>query len=445
MTKNESNVLASNRILTDKISSDPNSRLTKLTKRVIAENNFVIDPHVHYFDMHCINKGYFLLRMVKDLLHLKSIDNEEMDINEENIYYQKEYYFDKNENWMDELKKEIVDNKIQITSSENTKGFFDKTKVTKLLGLKRMEDVYSFYLSNYSFAEACNSKDVITTLLQMDLEMGWDVNVNKSMKAQIEEIKILSENKPILPFLACHPKRVSVEDSENELYNLFNLAFCTGETSFFGIKLYPSLGYHPNDFRLWPIYKICEEKHIPVLTHCGGSIVSTDNTNFDVFDGEDLITYNAKNRKEMANKLNNPELFTKVLEQFPQLKLCFGHFGGFETWGSTNSLTSNDLERRKDVIINFMDKYDNIYADFAYNLVESKLCDNLISYITNPKNSLVRSRSLFGTDFWVVLGEGDLMKYQKNFVKSLNQYKSLKEDVTKDNSMNYLFSKSVIS
>src|SRR5688572_3507752 len=47
-----------------RISQDPGSRLTSVTKDVIERNNFVFDAHCHLFDSKCINAMYLLIRMI---------------------------------------------------------------------------------------------------------------------------------------------------------------------------------------------------------------------------------------------------------------------------------------------------------------------------------------------------------------------------------------------
>ena len=87
-----------------------------------------------------------------------------------------------------------------------------------------------------------------------------------------------------------------------------------------------------------------------------------------------------------------------------------------------------------------MSKYENVYADFSYNIVELALSKNLREVITNKAS--IRERTLFGTDYWVVNKEGDLLKEQKEFLNSMDKNADelkLSKLLTIDNPYNYLF------
>lgn len=408
------------------ISDNPKERVSNKVLQLIESNNFCIDTHVHLFDIECINKSYFILRVIKDLLGLKSTNEVYSNFSEEEAYEEIGVYKD---NWEKDFSEEL-DFKSQKTVASNTKGIIDLWQARKFLGFKKMEQVYDHYINNFSLGKILN-KDVIVTALMMDLETGWEAKIKKGIPEQIDELKILSEKRPILPFLFCDPRR------EN-LIELFNKAFCE-ETSFFGVKIYPALGYDPSDYRLWPIYEVCEKKRIPVLTHCGGETVSTDNRKLYVYEGKEKIKISGINRKEIAYQLNNPERWSIVLEKFPKLKLNFAHFGGYETWNRP-SVTEYKGQKRKEVIFEFMRNYNNVYADFSYNLVEVDLTKNLREVLSTHEDIL--NKSLYGTDYWVVNKEDNLLRAQEEFLEELdNNVKgiNMSKILTFDNPIKYLF------
>jgi hypothetical protein len=87
-----------------------------------------------------------------------------------------------------------------------------------------------------------------------------------------------------------------------------------------------------------------------------------------------------------------------------------------------------------------MIKFDNVYADFSYNLVEINLFKNLREILVSDAKIL--SRTLFGTDYWVVNKEGDLLKEQKIFLDEMDRnYKKIKISslLTSTNPKKYLF------
>jgi predicted TIM-barrel fold metal-dependent hydrolase len=432
---------AQKRINFKKLVKNPTERLSKKTKELLKKS-YVIDVHSHLFDIKCVNKSYFIIRCIKDFLGLKSSGEITMEFSEEDAY---KTISSNEENWEKKLFNELEgDPDIEFRDKNRpTRGFIDKANATKFLLFKKMIDVYNHYLINYSLAEifGIQKSNIISTALTMDLEMGWNVKIKKTLYEQITELKSLSLSKPVLPFLYCDPRRADIgDDNQNNLYSLFNYAFCKGQ-SFFGIKIYPALGYDPSDYRLWPIYEICQEFSIPVITHCGGETVSTDRLCIEIFEGWDIKTITASNRKEMAYNLNNPKRWEVVLKRFPELRLNFGHFGGYETWDSSSVVDDIDPQHRKECIIGFMEKYPNVYADFAFNFVEEKLAVNLINILIYKEK--VRQRTLFGTDYWMVTPEGNLKNEQREFIERLKDSSMDELDLVKslliDNPKRFLF------
>lgn len=432
---------ANSRISIKNIGEIATDRISNITKELL-EKDYVIDTHTHLFDIKCINKSYFLIRFIKDFLGLKSNEEDNIDYSIEEAYKSISI---NNENWEEELIQELEDKSIKgfTSKTDSTKGFIDIYKFTKFLKFKLMKDVYNHYICDFSLAKNFNlpKENVLTTALMMDLEIGWNVPIKKNIFAQIKELKDLSSKKPVLPFLFCDPRRAEFIDNEKNLYSLFNYAF-NKEQSFFGVKIYPALGYDPSDFRLWPIYKICEKYSIPVLTHCGGETISTANLDIEIFEGKNKKPITAKNRKAIAYILNDPNRWKLVLEKFPKLKLNFAHFGGYETWNSSKSVDKKiDPQQRKECIFNFMQEYPNVFADFSYNLVETDLSRNLKEVLYT--NEIVRERTLFGSDYWVVNKEGNLQNEQSRFIKKLDEdlpeVLNLGKKLTLINPKKYLF------
>ncbi|WP_442844986.1 amidohydrolase family protein [Leeuwenhoekiella sp. H156] len=424
---------------TDHLNKNPLSRCSDKVLELL-DTDYVIDVHCHLFDIKCINKSYFLLRMLKDFLGLKSAEGLELKIDENLIYEESKEY---SPGWEDDLYNTLTSNSLQETIYKNneTKGVIDVIKATKFLKMKRMKNVYAHYIDNFSLAISFDlpKENVLTTALMMDLEIGWDTKIRKTFSSQIEELKLLSSDFPILPFLYCDPRRAELKGGDN-LYSLFNKAF-DGENTFFGIKIYPALGYDPSDYRLWPIYKVCEEFNIPVLSHCGGESVSTALRKIEVYQGKDKVYITGNKRKEVAYKLNDPKRWENVLEKFPKLKLNLAHFGGYETWKSSHPAPlMEDPQQRKETIFGFMRKYENVYADFSYNLVETNLNKSLKSFLF--LNDDIADKTLFGTDYWMVNKEGNLLVEQTQFLQSLQEgieEHNLKERLCLNNPYKYLF------
>lgn len=76
-----------------------------------------------------------------------------------------------------------------------------------------------------------------------------------------------------------------------------------------GLKLYPTVGFYPDDRIVYPLYELCVEHDAPVLLHQGHS-------------GGGL-----------KSKFGHPMHVDAVAADFPDLKIVLGHGGRIETWG----------------------------------------------------------------------------------------------------------------
>lgn len=390
------------------LSSNPYNRLSLHTQNIINKSDYVADIHCHLFDIKTINIKYLALRLFKDMIGLRSrgLDNIEDPYTSEQ--YNKA--FDTDEDWSDFIH--------DLENRTTTRGLLDVIDNRSLLWKKSMREVYNYYLKHYRVNQYAQltGKDLIVTALMMDLEMGWGIKTRKSFQEQIQELKELSQTAAVLPFFPIDPRRAD----NGELYQLFLNAFPSQGASFFGVKVYPGLGFLPSDYRLMPIYQICQEKNIPVLTHCGGEAVTCNNNNITAYRLDEQLVINKGTRQEVAFACNQPQEWLPVLERFPKLKLNFGHFGGDESW---QKQSESDDSRRVKTILEIMAAYPNVYADFSFNIVDPSLYQAFIKTLkqslNNIEQELVLNRVLFGSDFWVVCGSGDLQESQAIFLQQL--------------------------
>ena len=427
----------------DAIRSSIVDRTPDLVQALIKKDHFVIDVHTHFFDMKCLNKRYFLIRMIKDFLGLKAVHDDGQQILDIEQLYNQEYT--EHQNWQQDLLNQFNEEHDGILIPDiGKKGVIDLWNVRNLLHMNTMAELYWYYINNFSLAKSFENvpnDNVLTSVLMMDLEMGWETSLQKTFFEQIEEVKQLALKFPVLPFLACDPRRTEFNDPEKNLYELFNKAFCEGN-SFFGIKIYPAMGYHPSDYRLWPIYEICEHYKIPIISHNGGEAVSTNQRNCEVFSGKQKITITGNTRAEVAYQLNDPKNWEVALNLFPKLKVDLAHFGSSKTWQSSSTLPIEvDPQQRKETIIDLMRNYPGVYSDFSFSLSDIKASKNLKNRLVNDE--LLRKKTLFGSDFWVINPQGNLNMIQDDFIHLLDEdFRSLdlKTQLCKANPMNFLFS-----
>lgn len=409
-----------------KISDDPFSRINKFSKSALKKPDCVIDIHAHIFDKKTLTVGYILLRLlrsgIRENLGLELSDDSLLNKEEDEIYNELKVNKLNDEADWQKLEKDIEIFSDLIESEElfgyNLKEAFNVLKKQNML------EVFDYYIDNFSIIKIPEFKKrpFVTGILLMDLETGWGIKPKKKLFQQIAEIKEILLQRPIIPFFPLDPNRADHSDPKENLYELFLNAFTDPKTPLFGVKCYPALGYLPKDIRLDPIFRICAEKNIPVLSHCGGESVSTFNKSIHVRDntGDIEFTIPGNSRCERAKYLNNPEMWIPVLEKCNNLKLAFGHFGGDSNW-EDHSITGNNV-RIKKIIEMMKNPHWKVYADFSYNVVEKSLFDAFEKEL--DKDPDLTKRVMFGTDYWVVLPGGNLLDMQREFLTQMKDHQT---------------------
>jgi len=356
-------------------------------------------------------------------------------------------FLDELESEMNELDKQLEEmmvgsragtpEAIKLASLDFDRGFIKRVlKIIKILRFTKMESVLNGFEKNFAINHVYNKffeadKDQLTIVLGMDLNSGWQGTSEKSNSTQNKELGELAKTEAILPYLPIDPRRADDEGDKN-LYKFFLKAFNKDNPAFFGVKCYPAMGYLPTDHRLHPIFKVCAEKNIPVMTHCGGEMISTFANPVIAYRGEEKVEIDNQRRKHRTRRLNEPEEWKPVLEAHPNLRLCLGHFGGRNAWDGHKK-----TKHRIRTILDMMQKYDNLYADFSFNLESPQTVKRFKKKLlaSDADGKVMKSRTLFGTDYWVVLPISDLNKDQKHFLEEMGD---LCDKLVTDNVMEYL-------
>jgi predicted TIM-barrel fold metal-dependent hydrolase len=236
---------------------------------------------------------------------------------------------------------------------------------------------------------------------------------------QLRELKAIPEyHDRVFPFLSVDPRRPGI------LEDVLN--FVGKGKEFAGVKIYSPNGYSPTDPVLFGhgnekggVFRYCEENGIPVTAHnsFGGfaTFVSKVRVTGFVYDKnlrkpvyrdnewisfEKPITKFTDAIKERALALNHPSLWEKVLEKYPNLYLNLAHFGGGDELKKAiedpgdNTLWSNR-------IIGLITRYDHAFTDLScYSEFDVIGMLREKNYLGNP---LLKSKILFGTDFYLLL------------------------------------------
>jgi uncharacterized protein len=131
------------------------------------------------------------------------------------------------------------------------------------------------------------------------------------------------------------------------------------EKNIIGIKIHPSWHLcYPADIRYKKFWALAEERKIPVLTHSWNP--------------------NVPNK---AQKFSDPFNFEEIIKRHPDLKLTLAHAGG-----------RGDYLYK---VIDLLEKYPNLYVDFAGDIFEPKLIETYVGRLGSKK-------LFFGTDMpWI--------------------------------------------
>jgi predicted TIM-barrel fold metal-dependent hydrolase len=124
------------------------------------------------------------------------------------------------------------------------------------------------------------------------------------------------------------------------------------------------------------------------------------------------------------------------LERFPKLRLNLAHFGGDEEWKRFSRNNPNTWVHR---IVSMMEDYEHVYTDvsFLLHLTEKRNSGFLETFEELLKEKeLVRNRTLFGSDYYMVLIHEKLPSVTQNFLFRLDD--SLENKLTRENPRRFL-------
>jgi uncharacterized protein len=243
-------------------------------------------------------------------------------------------------------------------------------------------------------------------VLPMDMvHMGLG-KVAQSIDQQHDELRKLAElpdNRGlVIPFAAVDPRHEDIlPKTKNRLEH----------EGFRGIKLYPPIGYHPYDDRIRELYPYAAERGIPVLSHCSRPAAvqfhgePTERMQKDPVTGHQLNL----GREELLTLFTDPDSYKPILDANPTLRLCLAHFGGAGDWQKYLDRpwdpTRDDDRAQMSWLSTILDmlksgKYENLYVDVAFTVFADDEFVHLLKVLLVDER--VRSRVLFGSDFYVV-------------------------------------------
>jgi len=212
------------------------------------------------------------------------------------------------------------------------------------------------------------------------------VELSRGFEKQVWELMKLRTAHPdtVFPFFAVDPRRIGIMDviTKGKHFSAKEAPLVGVNGPFFGIKLYPRLGYTPADIETnCPgLFEWCRDNDIPITVHCSM-------TGFPPVPGWGYGDF------------GSPEKWRKILARYPELRIDFAHFGrNGDGWAET--------------IVELMNaKGSNVFTDLACYTDDDDLSGVRELLAVNP---VLKERLMFGTDFNVMLTT-DLITLQKYF------------------------------
>jgi amidohydrolase family protein len=177
-----------------------------------------------------------------------------------------------------------------------------------------------------------------------------------------------------------HPGRVlpfvGVDTQRSEHFE--TLQHAVERFGFVGVKLYPSLGSQVDTPAMDKIYSFCIEHELPIVVHCSRGGFQA--------------------RREVADN-SRPELWRPVFAEYPDLRVCFAHFGGWAGLGQP------DGDPWSQEIMALMRDFEWVFADVSGHVDMMQGGEREATYFRNLKRLLAEApyanRILFGTDSWL--------------------------------------------
>ncbi len=232
-------------------------------------------------------------------------------------------------------------------------------------------------------------------VLPMDLSAFGYGTPQDSLSVQHDELAKLARDpevgRNVIPFATIDPR---ADPTATELWRAID------ELGFRGVKLYPRLGFAPDDPVLMQhVYPRLEEMGLPVMSHCSRGGVQ----------GRDLSDY-------WADRYTEPEAFIPVLRAHPKLQICLAHFGGQRDWQAYANPDQDDPlddahNRNWQVAIRRMigsGRYPGLWTDISYTLFQFEDYAPFLKMFLrgdDDASALLRSRVLFGSDYYMTRQE----------------------------------------
>ncbi len=295
----------------------------------------------------------------------------------------------------------------------------------------------------------------IALTLNMDHMGPWHSRHGR-IADQLAEVERLRMHYPdvFFPFVGVDPRHMGGQELVDWVREKVE------RRAFFGIKIYPALGFFPFDKRLDALYAWAEDNQVPIMTHCTRHGVYYLGRMADVLldlwpeglnpSATDMPAIHARisrfrqakltwnNTQYGCNIFTHPQNYRPILEKYPRLKICLAHFGGDDELLEKDQRIHNggiDTDNWSMEVLRLLEdeRWPNVYTDISYTLYNPRVYEILRTHIDGPEGN----RILFGSDFYMTLKEDREENLLQRCVESLNMDRFKK--IAKQNTDTYLF------
>ena len=247
-----------------------------------------------------------------------------------------------------------------------------------------LDDLRRHYPSNTRFV-----------VLPMDLSRIGHKPPPVGLPEQHDELAALARDpeigRAVIPFATIDPR---ADPEARELWRAVD------DLGFAGIKVYPRLGFAPDDPRLMQhVWGRAERRGLPVISHCSRGGVQ----------GRDLSDH-------QADRWTDPMAFAPVLRAHPGLRICLAHFGGLKDWAAYANPRAPDpyageTTNNWQVTIRRMiasGDWPGLWTDISYTLFQFEDYAPFLRVFLMGEDegaARLRERVLFGSDFYMTRQE----------------------------------------
>ena len=283
------------------------------------------------------------------------------------------------------------------------------------------------YLKEYSSGRE-RRVDLITAHL---IDYDWPIGDGKSTETSLpDQIRVMSEISALTSgrvhcFAPFDPfKQVAYELGLNSYSPLVVASDAILNKGFFGIKMYPPMGFQPFGNSLKPT-SFWTDAYLPagVLTADLGQRLDRvlgDLYQWCLSNDVPIMAHSAPTNSptKHVSDLTDPAWWDLALQRYPNLRVNFGHFGETEE-------VKNGIDRPLlfAALMNSMGRGENVYADLAYFTDAIRQPDKLLANLrrllraTSQKGSAaLAQRLMYGSDWEMITVEGHSSeRYLKNF------------------------------